>query len=552
MKKLFLAIALLAAIACGGGGGSTSTPPSGGGGTNPPVTNPKVGIFRLPKGTPGTLASQVKASAKEFSVAAASVNTSIEMTYPRKNHKSVLLKQGQVMILGGEYVIPPVGYVGAGEYTSGSYGDIFDSKTELFHPSAATFNLKYVYDHDTSFAMVPLPDGKVILAGGSSVLNGSYQHNGTNSVEIYDSFDDTAHEVLGVFPEPVWSVESGYYLNSRQVLLSGLKKSLSDEFYPYSLLFDVTYRSDNGQMELQNVTQIPNPYAYADGMSFQAPNGDVYFLGGRKWDGSTTYSDIVMISASDVHAGRGAFTKVGSLLTPKYGAGIVVLNNKEVGIYGGYQIQSGTLTRYAAVEILDFKALTSTSKAPLLSQVGWLSSVLLQGEGYTFHAGGVDATGFTANSEYVHNASKNVSGSTGTMVEPRRFHNVVALNNGQVLITGGETQMNNSGGVISLKKTAELYDPQSKLYITFPTDQIQENTTTQFTCDGHSATDVNWSVVREDGVTTGNGTGTIDANGLYTSPVSVSQDRVIVVTAALKDGTASASIRIKLLAPAVL
>jgi hypothetical protein len=536
MKNLFLALSIIALIACGGGGGSTPTP-------TPTPTPTKVGVFRLPKGTPS---ASVQAKENAY-VAAASGNTSIQMTYPRKNHKSALLKQGQVLLLGGEFILPPAGYVGAGQYEDKSYGDIFDSKTELFHPSAATFALKYVYDHDTSFAMIPLPDGRVVLAGGSSVQNGAYQKNGSNSIEIYDPSSDTATELTNVLPDTIWSVESGYYLNAHQVLLNGLKKANSDEFLTYSLLFDL-----DSHNAVTNVTMIDNPYTYADGMSFQDSNGDVYFLGGRKWDASTTYSDIVMISASDVHAGRGAFNRVGNLLTPKYGAGIVVLNNKEVGIYGGYQIQSGTVTRYAEVEVLNTKTMTSTSKSALLSQVGWLTSVLLQGDGYTFHAGGVDATGFTANAEYVHNAEKNISGSTGTMVEPRRFHNVVALNNGQVLITGGETQLNNSNGVVSLKKTAELYDPQSKLYITFPTDQIQQNTTTQFLCDGQLNTNINWSVVREDGVTTGNGTGTIDTNGLYTAPSSVSQDRVIVVTAALKDGSSSASIRIKLLAPVTL
>ena len=458
----------------------------------------------------------------------------------------MLLDNGKVLLLGGEYIVPPAGYFGVGQLTDHSYGDIFDSQAELFHPSAATFALKYVYDHESSFAMVKLTDGKVFLAGGSSVQNGGFQHNGSNSVEVYDPLTDASTEFLGVMPDTTWSIESGYLINGDQILLSGLKVPLSEGFYPYSLLVTITH-DVLGNMVIAPGTPIPNAYAYADGMSVQVSSGDIYFLGGRNSSDSSavdSYSDVVLFQASNPSNG---FTKVGSLLEPRDGAGVCRLSNNDIGIYGGYSVHGvtqGNVIRYSDVEVFNVVAKTSTPRTALLSPVGWITSVLLQGGGYTLHAGGVDATGFTASSEFVHNATANTSGSTGTMVVPRRFHNVVALNNGLVLITGGETAVSGVPGATILT-SAELYDPQAKLYITFPTDQIQQATTTQFLCAGHT-TDLNWTVVSEDGVSA---PGTIDGNGLYTAPSNILYERVAVVTAALKDGTASASIRIRLLVP---
>lgn len=516
MKMLVLTLSLLGIVACGGGGGTTS---SGGGVVVPPDPQPlKVGIFRAVKadaqGVNGTLSNQN-----------ASANQTREMSFARRGHKSILLSNGNVFLVGGE--------MEGGLYLPHSSGEIFNSQTERFSPSNATFNFLYHDDHvNASFVAVQLPNDKVVLAGGYNSTWSNHQ-----SIEIYDRQTDTVTLVNNALPDPTTNIEHGFYMGSNKILFTGLRYKTPDNYvavHTYAVVYDV---------ETNTSVKVHHGYNYMDSGAVQVSNGDVYFFGGSSYSldvDRQSFKEVIKCSAEDLLAGRPPFSWFAELMVPRYGFGIVQLNANEVGIYGGFNwtpAWPADPLRLKTVEIFNLQTKTSTSRVSLMSEVGFLTSVLLQHNNYTLHAGGVDETGFTANTEYVHNASANVSGSTGTLLEARRFHSVTALNNGMVLISGGEYQTQ-----ASTKKTAEIYDSQNKLYITFPSDMLTSGSVTTFNCD--YAAGVNWSVTPEvDGEDAGN----ITSEGIYTAP-EVSRMRIVIIKAIAKDNAnINASIRVRVI-----
>ena len=128
------------------------------------------------------------------------------------------------------------------------------------------------------------------------------------------------------------------------------------------------------------------------------------------------------------------------------------------------------------------------------------------------------------------------------MLVPRRYHAVVSLNNGLVLICGGE---DGSASFAGAKKTAEIYDPEYKLYIKYTSDTMQSMTSQQFICDYSDG--VVWTVVSETEAVTD--PGTISDTGLYTAPdLGAVSSCVVKVTATSKvDSNLTAVIRIKIL-----
>lgn len=509
MKKLLTLLSLATLLACSGGSSSSpsSSPGTGPGPTNPPSAPTSFGKFRSPK-------ADVATSMVAGNMAFQSATGSTTMLTARKMHKGTLLQNGKVFLLGGEFASGNV-------WSPTSSAEIFDPKTERFTASAATFTLKYIYDHTSnSFDMVGMPNGKVFIAGGMN------NYSATNMITIYDDLTDSATN-YATLPDPVQSVEHVFYLDGYKVLITGLKTPTGTSFYDYALIYDVNHHTTQ---------KIAMPYNYMDSAAYD--DGQViYFFGGSTpfigTVGRDSYADVVKFDKSSL-----IFTKIGSLNQPKHGMGIVKLSRNRVGIYGGFSWHGISIAsdpiRFKEVEVFDLSTLTTTVKSSLVSAVGWLSSVPLQGTDYTLHAGGVDDVGYTSKNEYVHNADLNLSGSTGTLIESRRFHSVTSLNNGLVLIAGGEDQT----GVT--KKTVEIYDPESKLFVTFITDQINAGDVVNFSC----TKDVTWTLEPEDPSV--KKFGSISSTGVYTSDATNTETIIVKCIATLKsDPTITASVRIK-------
>ena len=513
--KRFSILFLLGLLACGGGSSDKSNP-----NPNPdpkPPTPIKVGIFR-------TMKKEV--SGVRMTEQFQSTNASVEMSIARKGHRAVRLLNGNVLLVGGEYL--------SDGPTTLSTADIFNAAEERFYPSSAQFSFKYEWETvSANFALVPLQSGKILLAGGRA---GTW--TGTRSIEIYDPATEQV-ALKTPLPDEVLGFEGGFEVATNKVLLYGPRYMENSVyyFYPYAVLYDI---------ETDTATKIPHDFNRMQAGLIQVANRDIYIFGGSTsscGQGRIGYTDVIKCSVSDLLAGNPCFTKVGSLSVSRMGAGVTQLNDEEIGIYGGLDwntVWPAEPGRLKTVEIFNTVTNVSTVKASLPSEVSFFNSILLQHDGYTLHAGGVDSQGHTSAAEYVHNASQNVAGTTGLLLEERRNHQATALNNGLVLITGGANTLKNSW-----KKTAEIYDTQKKLYITFPTEKIVSLGTVQFSCSYTNG--VTWKVTTEKGSTAG--VGTIDETGLYTAPEVLEGGITIIVTATAKDdATQFAKIRITVVA----
>jgi hypothetical protein len=67
----------------------------------------------------------------------------------------------------------------------------------------------------------------------------------------------------------------------------------------------------------------------------------------------------------------------------------------------------------------------------------------------------------------VYDTVNNISGYTGSMLNPRMDFTMTMLNNGLYLITGGSTS-SVIGATGAALASAEIYDPQDHLYLTYP------------------------------------------------------------------------------------
>lgn len=523
--KGLLAAAMVLTAACGGGHKTKSNdpgpvipPPP----PPPPPTITKIGKFRAVK-------AEINTVNKTESVGGYMPNKSAEMTMPRVGAKAVTLDNGKVVVIGGEIDIEKE------DNKILSTIDIFDPDTETFSASAAKPTLGYRSTINNSFAAVKLPGNKVLLAGGG--YEGSSQ--ASCNLEIYDYNTDSIRVLSAILFDPVGWVSHGFLLDSDHVLLTGLlvtdlfdttKQFIAD----YNLLYTIS---------TETITKVPTSFTYVNDAAVQSSNGDIYFFGGRPFASySKSYNDIVYCSKQAVLDGTPTFTKIGELNTARDNCSAVLLNPNEIGIYGGFEHTSAEVIRLSSVELFNIADKTCVNKVGLTASHALFTSVLLQNNKYTLHAGGNGDTGFPAKAELIHDMAGNMAGTTGDMLVARRYHAVVSLNNGLVLICGGE---DGSAPFAGAKKTAEIYDPEYKLYIKYTSDTMQSMASQQFICDYSDG--VVWTVVSETEAVTD--PGTISETGLYTAPdLGAVSSCVIKVTATSKvDSNLIAVVRIKIL-----
>lgn len=478
-------LVLTLAMACGGGGGPKSVTTTGGGSTPVPSPASTYGTFRMVGSTAPKLA---------LAGASASVANNITLATPRSGHKALPIGNGKFMLIGGEMVntlISGTTYQ-AVESKDPSVIDIFDTATETFtHLSTpTTVARKWRSDGRWSFAMTQIPDGRVFIFGGAE--------GQTETLELFNPVDNSIQSVTNVFTDPINNAVDAYYIGNNKVLL--LQTWYSAPNNPAIL-------KGNAVIDLSTMrgTFISTPVNVNEMTSVMLPDGSVIYAGG--WDANgQTHSEIWKISNL-------VTTQVGTLLVPRQDYGMTTLSDGKIGIYGGNAHSPSGVVRYKSVEILDPNSWTSTASVDLLGQRSFTKAVLLQTNS-VLNAGGADEVGAVASSEFVHNHLVPISGTTGNMVFPRRHYSVIALNNGRLLISGGESM---SQGAFD---SAEIYDPAAKLLISYDTStQITVNSVVHFTSDQAG---VVWSLDVSDGTH-----GMINQSGVYTAPSDPVQVKII-------------------------
>jgi hypothetical protein len=179
------------------------------------------------------------------------------------------------------------------------------------------------------------------------------------------------------------------------------------------------------------------------------PSGKVLIVGGQQ--GGT-----ILASAELYDPSTGAFTVTGSLATARAQHTATLLPNGTVLIVGGYHFVSGSQVTLASAELYNpstgtFSA-TGNANNPHDEHTATLlndGTVLIAGGEYTL-ANGQNGK---ASSEVYNPSTGTFAFANGNLLTPRALHTATLLNDGTVLITGGDDASFN------VLASAELYSP---------------------------------------------------------------------------------------------
>lgn len=417
INRFFAIAAIICIIGCHGGSDNNDTKP------NTPKSLPTQGYFRTTK----TAQPSVQMSAKE-GVAFASQTPAVN----RVKHQATVLSDGRVLLSGG----------------TPSANDIY----QIFDPVTETFSTLEPQDHNSihrdGHAVVKISDTKYLIIGG----DGDVIYLNKSRLELFDSTTNKV-ELLPVALEDadntVFSYENAWAAIKIGNNVVAFTDSGSGKYWVIDL---TTWTYETRTSSYLTKRSSPNILMSAD-------NQSVYLLGG--WDKTTNIEvplkDVVVLGL-DLN-----FSKLGEMKVGRAYCSSVILPNNKLGIYGGTIVSGGESTD--SVEEYDLTTNTSAVVGTLQLKGAGFQSQILQ-NGYVFHGGGVTDFGkLITNAQQIFDHASDLSGFTNVMNRARIFFTSTMLNNGRLLIVGGEK-------LSEANPIAEIFEPNAGIYIKLPSNSI--------------------------------------------------------------------------------
>jgi len=375
-------------------------------------------------------------------------------------HVSAQLTSGQVVIVGG---------MGNTSYTSlSSTVELFTVGATPGAPGTVTVpagqTLGRVYHTATRLA-----DGRVLVAGGASSLNGtggtpSYNYTYPNTVSIYDptlnAWTSTGNLNAGRYAAQAILLATG------DVLITGGR----------------TYANSSGSSTAEVWNHTTGVWTTVGPMTSSRvfhslvllKDGTVLVIGGQATSSGNPTNTCELFNPTTQ-----TFTAVGGLTEAKAYLSPVLLASGKVAVAGGYCISAdgSSLVGTNVVEVYDPVAQTWTAMANHLANARQLHTTTLMPNGQLLLIGGLvntttdntapagwDTANFvpvagSATEVFDFNLNGGAGGSlpsTATFTyEGRSGHNAALLTSGKVLIVGGKGSLNATNGT----PIVELYDP---------------------------------------------------------------------------------------------
>ena len=340
------------------------------------------------------------------------------MTTARSWHTATLLTNGKVLITGGSLGFNPL------------------ATAELYDPDSGTFtSTGRMTTPRMAHSATLLPDGKVLIAGGT--VEAGQGLTPSNSAEIYDPATGTFAPTGNLIGEHV--CQQAALLGNGKVLIAG--GAARNDLTPYAELYDPDTGTFAATGKYVTDTHIYGFNTCQGSASTLLADGRVLIV----WEtgGAELY---------DPH--DDTFTRTDPPLSPGYNDGLptatLLMNGKVLvagGAWDGDQsptgaalYDSGTGTFAATGDMVTGHVLGTATQLPD-------GSVLMAGSN-TFSTSPVSR----ANAE-IYGPVTGTFTATGNMVMARCVHTATLLNNGRVLIAGGD-----AGVGLSLSQ-AELYTP---------------------------------------------------------------------------------------------
>jgi hypothetical protein len=291
------------------------------------------------------------------------------------------------------------------------------ASAEVYDPSLGTFSntANNMPNKANSFTATVMGNGKVLLTGG-----------GNASAQVYDPFTNSFSSTGGMSSQRM--NHTATLLGNGLVLLAG---------------------GSNNAGAPQNSAQLYNPatgsFTSTGNMTVARefhtatllPNGKVLITGGRSGSGGGyTY----LASAEIYDPGTGVFTAAANMAAARYSHTAALVNGM-VSIAGG--ANSGAL---ATAELYDPVNGTFTLTGPMAAARQYATATLVGAN--VLEAGGLNGSTVLASAEQYQGG---VFVPGGNMQNARAAHIAILLNNGSVLVAGGQ---GSTGASIA---TAELF-----------------------------------------------------------------------------------------------
>jgi WD40 repeat protein len=328
----------------------------------------------------------------------------------RASHIATLLADGKVLVAGG---------------TDSLGNDL--ATAELFDPSTGTFTATgNMISSRISFAATLLAhgpaatNGKVLVTGGTA----------DNTAELFDPSTGT----FAATGTPISPRLEGTatLLPSGKVLLAGGHSSTAELFDPATGAFAATGHMISAREEC--TATLLN-------------DGTVLIVGG---DGGPNLDSIITAELFD--PATGTFTATGSLTEARSGHSATLLNNGKVLVTGGINSNGDVST---TAEIFDPASGTFSAVGPMSSGHAFHTATLLD-DGTVLVVGGFvfpDPPGDGSVIAETFDPATLSFAPTGSLGTARYLHTATKLNNGEVLVTGGEFKTTPT----MILKSAELY-----------------------------------------------------------------------------------------------
>jgi trimeric autotransporter adhesin len=283
------------------------------------------------------------------------------------------------------------------------------------------------------------------LTTGQVLIAGGMGSSGVaNSAELYT----LASRTFGAAPNTMniarW-LHTATVLNDGTVLIAGGSSVSSEATLNSAEIYDPVAGT---------FTLLPNTLNTARGghTATLLSNGQVLIVGG--YDPTTG-----IISDAELYDPTAqVFIDLGNTNSPRFHHTTTLLQNGQVLIAGGETDPTPT-GAYNTAEIFNpttwtFTALTVNMT---VAREGHVATLLNNGQ-VLITGGDLPGTGSLNTAETYNPAANTFKAVSSTMTTPRIYHEAVLLNGGTVLLSGGE---NDSGGNSTALNTAEIYDPSA-------------------------------------------------------------------------------------------
>jgi hypothetical protein len=241
-------------------------------------------------------------------------------------------------------------------------------------------------------------------------------------------------------------------LNNGKVLIAGGSEASGgkaiNSLIAQALLFDPSTQ------QFESTGDMVTPRAFPTVVLLQ--NGMVLILGGG------TASDQAVAQAEIYDPSSGTFSATGSMLIARGGFTATLLNSGEVLIAGGSGSQNSVSTYLAEAELYDPVSGQFSTTGNMTTPRSLHTATLLD-DGTVLLAGGEDGDDSPLSSAEIYDPATGTFTATGSMAAKRILHIATPLNNGKVLIAGG---VDNSKSDQTALASAEIYDVATKTFTT--------------------------------------------------------------------------------------